>query len=72
MEWLNNLVTLWTNKTEEEKFAEAKENIANSGRKIISHFKEMSKDYNDIQDQEIKDAASDFLGTIGINIGKRK
>ena len=71
MEWLNNLVSSWTSKSEEEKFAESQENIANSGRKIVSHFKAMGSDYNDIQDQDIKDAASDFLATININIGKR-
>lgn len=71
MDWLNNLVSSWTSKSEEEKFAESQENIAHSGRKIISHFKDMGSDYNDIQDQDIKNAASDFLATINIHIGKK-
>lgn len=71
MEWLNNLVSSWTSKSEEEKFAESQENIANSGRKIISHFKSMASDYNDINDDDIKSAAADFLGTINIHIGKK-
>lgn len=72
MEWLDNLINKWYDKSENQKKAEEKEAISNSGKKIMGNFKAIAEDYHDIKDADIKAAAADFLASIDINIGKKK